>query len=453
MRVALGPPAVVLGLLLSATTARADLPTKLVTERLDNGLELVLAPMPGSGLVAYWSVVRVGSRDETEPGVTGFAHFFEHMMFRGTEAWPPSRVEAFLKTAGADQNGFTTDDFTCYTFFGLASALETLVEMEADRFRNLKYDEDTFRTEAKAVLGEYNKSASSPYLPLRERQRELVFTKHTYGHTTLGKLADIRDMPNQYAYSKQFFSRFYTPDNVVIVAAGDFDPVELRRLIRKHYGPWTGKKADAPIVAEPEPSRALEAHVAWPTGTEPLLSLSWRTPRADFEGKDTAVETLLFELLFGDTSPLYRSLVLERPRVRRFVDYNWWHRDPYLFHAIAVLTEPSKAAEVQAEVQRQIDKLRAGEIDEAQLEAVKSHVRYAALLDLSSPDRVVQAIASTLGAGGDAEAFETLLATIAEVTVDDVERYARLYLGRERRSVVTLWTGEKKGPAPSKETK
>ena len=166
-------PAVAAASFLSTPAFAGALPFTPEVVKLENGLTLVMVKLDSPGLVAYDSLVRVGSRDEVEKGVTGFAHFFEHMMFRGTDAWSPERVQKFLKKAGADQNGFTTDDFTCFTYFGRSDVLAELVEMEADRFKNLKYPEPAFKTESQAVLGEYNKSASNPSMVLEEKLRAL----------------------------------------------------------------------------------------------------------------------------------------------------------------------------------------------------------------------------------------------------------------------------------------
>ena len=174
-------------------------------KKLANGLQVMAIPFDSPGIVAYVTVVRTGSRNEVEPGHSGFAHFFEHMMFRGTKKHPAGEYNEALKAMGADSNAFTTDDRTFYHIVGPAAKLETMFDLEADRFQNLEYAEDAFRTEAGAVLGEYNKSASNPFQPLDERLRELAFKKHTYKHTTIGFLADIKDMPNQYEYSKSFF--------------------------------------------------------------------------------------------------------------------------------------------------------------------------------------------------------------------------------------------------------
>ena len=193
---------------------------------LDNGLTVLSVPFDSPGIIAYYTIVRTGSRNEVEKGLSGFAHFFEHMMFRGTEAYPQEKYNDVLKSLGADSNAYTNDDWTCYHMTIPATALATAVEIEADRFQNLKYDEPSFQKEARAVLGEYNKSASSPFLKLNEAMQNTAYTTHTYKHTTIGFLADIEDMPNQYAYSKVFFDRWYRPENCTIIVAGD---VQARR--------------------------------------------------------------------------------------------------------------------------------------------------------------------------------------------------------------------------------
>ncbi len=153
--------------------------------------------------------------------MSGFAHFFEHMMFRGTEKYSSEKYNDVLKSLGANSNAFTSDDWTCYHMTIPASALAKAVEVESDRFQHLKYDEAAFQKEARAVLGEYNKGASSPFLLLNETMQDKAYSTHTYKHTTIGFLADVKDMPNQYAYSKTFFDRWYRPENCTIVVAGD----------------------------------------------------------------------------------------------------------------------------------------------------------------------------------------------------------------------------------------
>jgi zinc protease len=419
------------------------LPFTPKTVTLANGLRLVMVPYDSPGLIAYYSLVRTGSRDEVEKGVTGFAHFFEHMMFRGTDRYPPEKVQQLLKKAGADQNGFTTDDFTCYTFLGSNAYLEELLDYESDRFQNLKYSELDFKTESGAVAGEYRKSSSSPYLPLIEKLRASVFKKHTYGHTTMGYWKDIQDMPNQYQYSLEFFDRFYTPDNVVLIAVGDFDPAVLEGLVKTKYSGWKKKRAVTKVQAEPPQKKEIRTGVSFPSKTLPMLSMSWRAPAANFDSLETATNVILFELIFGKTSPLYTELVLEKQTVQSFDDWVWVpHRDPYLFHVVATVTKEENLAKVEERVMAEVALLAKKPIDEKRLADVKSHVRYGLLLDLDTPDSIAVLLAAFIAPTGKVDGLERLIASVEKLKPKDVQAYARKYLKESNRSIVTLVTKE-----------
>ncbi len=213
-------------------------PFETRTFDLDNGLKVYLVHAGSPGMLAYASVVRTGAREEVEEGVTGFAHFFEHMMFRGTEKYP--NYDGVTESFGANRNANTSQDRTFYYIVAGSEYLELIVDLESDRFQNLSYEEPAFRTEAGAVLGEYQQSAYSAFSVLDREVRETIFTTHTYRHQTIGFEADIRDMPNQYEYSLEFFQRFYRPENVIVMVVGDFDFDEAETLIRDHYSGWEG---------------------------------------------------------------------------------------------------------------------------------------------------------------------------------------------------------------------
>ncbi len=189
---------VLAGLTLGAATtglAAGVFPYKVQRETLDNGLTVLLIPMPSEGLVAYWSVVRTGSRDEVEQGVTGFAHFFEHMMFRGSEKYPSDVYDGIVTSMGADANAYTTDDLTAYHLSVTRDDLPTVIDIESDRFQNLSYEEDEFKTESGAVYGEFRKGRTNPFFVLYEATMNAAFDAHTYKHTTIGFEADIKKMP------------------------------------------------------------------------------------------------------------------------------------------------------------------------------------------------------------------------------------------------------------------
>ena len=148
-------------------------PQAPTVERLQNGLTVVSVPWESPGIIAYFTLVRVGARDEVEQGRSGFAHLFEHMMFRGTQNVSQAQYEAALQAVGADNNAYTTQDFTLYTLTGPSSALGRLAELEADRFQHLSYTEEVFRTETGAVRGEYSVNASNPFLKMWEALSEI----------------------------------------------------------------------------------------------------------------------------------------------------------------------------------------------------------------------------------------------------------------------------------------
>ena len=163
----------------AAAQSNGDIfPFPVTTFELDNGLKVVGVEYDSPGIVAYYTVVRAGSRNEVESGFSGYAHFFEHMMFRGTEKYSTDAYNAEIKRMGADSNAFTTSDWTAYYIVASSSALETIIDLESDRFQNLEYSEDAFRTEAGAILGEYNLNFSNPVSLLQEALSDLAYTVH-----------------------------------------------------------------------------------------------------------------------------------------------------------------------------------------------------------------------------------------------------------------------------------
>jgi zinc protease len=191
---------------------------------LANGLRAIVIATDTPGVVSIQIPVQTGSRNEVEEGKTGFAHFFEHMMFRGTPSYPADAYGAIIKNAGADQNAYTSSDLTNYYTNFTTDDLEKVIEVEADRFQNLAYSKEQFRTEALAVKGEYLKNYSNPLLKGFERLSDLAYDQHTYGHTTMGYLADIEAMPDQMDYAKTFFSRWYRPEYTSVIIVGDVNP-------------------------------------------------------------------------------------------------------------------------------------------------------------------------------------------------------------------------------------
>src|SRR5262249_34447035 len=170
---------------------------------------------------------------------------------------------AFMKRIGADENAYTSDDMTIYHVLAGKEALPELVEVEADRFQNLKYGEPEFQKESRAVLGEYNKSVSDPLLKMEELLYDNAFATHTYKHTTIGFLKDIENMPNEFAYSRRFFDLYYRPDNVILLVVGDVDAEEFFKLAEKAYGGWKKGPQRPQVPQEPPQHKEKRVTMDW----------------------------------------------------------------------------------------------------------------------------------------------------------------------------------------------
>lgn len=435
--------ALLLGMLTFATPAAAQkgkpfFPYPLKTTVLANGLTVVRVPFDSPGMVAYYTVVRVGSRNEVEPGHTGFAHFFEHVMFKGTKNWPEGTRDALLGKLGFNENAFTSDDVTVYHQTGPSSALEKLIEVEADRFRNLDYSEQTFQTEAKAVLGEYHKNAANPELKIEEELGATAFKAHTYQHTTLGFYEDIKKMPGYYEYSKQFFKRWYTPDNTLIFVVGDFDDAQLMGWIEKHYGPWQGKAAAITIPVEPPQAEPRSVGIDWPSPTLPRHLHAWHTPASKPDTQDGAIQNILAAYLAGPTSPLYKELVLEKQLAEQVGSGYFDHRDPHLFTLVATLKDEKNRPAVQAAFDAAVKELASGKVDKRRFQAVKDNLRYGLLMSLETPSQVALQLAYTAGILGPPDALDRLYRNIAAVKPAQLSKFAQKYLVDANRTVLTL---------------
>jgi zinc protease len=428
-------------------------PYQVAENTLDNGFKTIAIPYDSPGTVAYVTVVRTGSRDEVEPGHSGFAHFFEHMMFRGTEKYSQDRYTQVLKVMGADSNASTQDDFTEFHIIGPSSELEKMMDIESDRFKNLKYDEQAFRTEALAVLGEYNKDASSPSLPMEEKLRDLAFTRHTYKHTTIGFIADVKAMPNYYQYSLQFHQRFYRPENCILVVVGDVQPQQVFALAKRYYGDWQRGYQAPPIVAEPPQSVPKSAHLDWPTPTHPQLFSGYHIPAFSTQSVDTAALDLIGQLLFSESAPLYQEVVNDKQWVDFLQGGPDLHRDPYLFVIAARAKSEELIPQVQQAIDRHIGELKARPVDAARLERIKSHLRHAFALSLNTPAAVAFQVAQYLALSGDVQSINRAFAEYQQVTPADIQRLATTVFRPENQTVVTLShpAGKSEQPAGGKQ--
>ncbi len=417
-------------------------PYKYEMKDLPNGLRVIVVPTDYPNLVSIQIPVQTGSRNEVEPGRSGFAHFFEHMMFRGTEKYPADVYNNILKNAGADQNAYTTDDFTNYHITFSKEDLETVIKLEGDRFQNLKFSVEDFKTEARAVLGEYNKNYANPIQKLIEAQRNLAYQKHTYKHTTMGFIQDIENMPNMYDYSLTFFDRFYRPEYVTVILVGDVEPNNVFSLVEKYWGDWKRGNYKADIPTEPEPNGPLYEHIPWDAPTLPWLTVAFHGPAASETETDMAAMDLIADIGFSSSSPLYQKLVVKEQKLQALFAYFPDHKDPYLLTVGAMLKNPADAWYIRDEIQAEMARLRTELISEKRLKEIQSNKKYAFASGLDSSANIGGAFARFVSRNRDPETINKAYALYDKVSPKTLKDAANRYFTDKRMVVNTLSHGD-----------
>ena len=383
----------------------------------ENGLRAYAVHYDSPGLIAYYSVVRTGSRNEVEPGKSGFAHFFEHMMFRGTDKLSQEAYNDVIKSIGADSNAYTSEDLTVYHILAGKSALPKIVEIEADRFQNLKYAPPDFEKEARAVLGEYNKGASNPMQKMYEALYDNAFVKHTYKHTTIGFLRDIEEMPKQFAYSRQFFDRYYRPDNVTLLVVGDVDTEATWKLIEQNYGSWKRGPARPVVPAEPPQTKEKRAALGWKGATLPMLMMGFHAPGFSTSNVDLPALDVLAELMFAERAPLYKRLVIAEQKVETLMGLERRPRRSQPVHGAGASEEaggPRRSSRRTSHAE--FERLARDGVDEKTLAQVLSHVKYGFAGQLATADKTANVAAQFVALTGHLDAINSYFALYDKVT-------------------------------------
>jgi zinc protease len=409
---------------------------------MENGFKVVSIPLPNPNIISYYTIVRSGSRNEVEPGKSGFAHFFEHMMFKGTENMSPEEYDNFLSEIGAGTNAYTTDDYTCYyVVFAGRENLESVVKAEADRFINLYYDEEMLKTEATVIEGEYYASVSSPSRRLFELLRDTAFERHSYKHTTLGYLEDILDMPNQFEYSQLYKKRFYAPDNSILLVTGDFDHDQLMVYVNQYYGDWEKSGYSLVTPEEPAQTQPKRAHYDWPTQTLPMLAMGFHGPAYSDENIDKAALDLMAEIAFSRSSELYQRLVIEEQKCQSLGASFADRRDPYLLVYNALVKNEKDLAYVEEEILKELERLKTEPVSEEKLADIKSNLKYSFANALGTTDGVAGSLAFYISLTTDPGSVNSMFDLFEKVTPQDIMAMAKKYFVKSNSTVVTLTGG------------
>jgi predicted Zn-dependent peptidase len=426
-------PLLVLALCLASRAAGAldDPAARTRTTVLDNGLRILTLLDRTTPVVSYQTWVDVGSGDEAR--WTGLAHLFEHMMFRGSERVPGVVRDALLRARGARGNAYTSSDVTVYYEDTSAEHLPLVIELEAERFRNLVISPEVLETERQVVLEERRmRTEDNPRGRLFEALLSLTFVAHPYRTPTIGWASDVEQVGVDPCLD--FFRSYYAPNNVVISIAGDFDADDAIARIREHYAGWR-RAPDPPRNPTHEPPQTGErrAVVHLPIRA-PLLGVAWHAPPSGHP-----------ILSSGRTSRLQRKLVYEEQQALYAYGGYWELRHAGLFYAGVGVRPGSELSRSEALLFAEIDRVRSTPPSAQELEKAKRGFEVSLIGSLRTSNALASRNAEELLTFGRIRPLEERLARIREVTEQDVQRVAARYLLPEKRSIVHVMPGAENG--------
>lgn len=298
----------------ASVTALADPPRNVAQFSLSNGLQVVVIPDHRAPVVTHMVWYKVGSADET-PGKSGLAHFLEHLMFKGTEKNPAGRFPQTVSAIGGQENAFTSNDYTGYFQRVAREFLPMMMEFEADRMTGLVLTDDNVLPERNVVLEEQNmRVANDPASRLSEQVLAALYLNHPYGRPIIGWRQEIEKLDREDALA--FYRRFYTPNNAVVVIAGDVTVDEVKALAEKTYGK-VERRLDVPARArpqEPTPAAARQVVLADSRVAQPSLQRSYLVPSyaSASPGESEALDVLAHVLGDSSTGRLFQALVVEK---------------------------------------------------------------------------------------------------------------------------------------------
>ncbi|HEX5137914.1 MAG TPA: pitrilysin family protein [Planctomycetota bacterium] len=403
---------------------------------LPNGLRVVTLEDFSSPIVAVQVWYHVGSKNERADR-QGFAHMFEHMMFRGTERVGPKDFDRLTTRAGGTNNAFTSFDNTTYVNELPSNQLDLILWLEVERMLFLKVDALGFFTERKVVEEERRENyLNPPYGLAPEQALGKIFLKHPYRWMPIGKIPDLRAATIEEL--EAFWSTFYVPNNAVLVIAGAVKHEEAQRAAERWFG-WVPKCPDPPRVAELEPPQTAprEITIQEKKGPVPVVALAFRTvPVAHPDAP--ALDLLIAILGDGESSRLNQDLVKERQVAQTAMASHFTLEQDGLAVLGAVLGPLGDKKKAMDALLEHVKRVREAPVGQEELEKVKNN----ALVGVVTETLTVEGKASALGEAalirGDADYVNVALERIRAVTVEDIQRVANTYLADERKTSVTI---------------
>jgi zinc protease len=420
-------------------------PPKLQYEitTLPNGLTLVLSEDHSTPIVHLQLWFHVGSKNE-KPGRTGFAHLFEHLMFKGSKNVQPEAHTSMISSVGGQSNAYTTDDETVFWETVPAHYLPLILWLEADRMASLRIDKDTFTNERDVVKEERRMRVDNqPYGRLNEIIYDQAFSVHPYKHATIGSMADLEAATVEDV--RDFYRTYYVPSNATLALVGDFDSTQAMQLVNQYLGRVPKAEREVPRDIPKEPPQTQERRVTlqqpWPL---PAVVVAYHIT-SDGNPDSYPLHIAAKVLSDGQTSRIYQKLVYEKQMaVAAFGNANLIE-DPNLFYAVAVVQPGHSPQEVSAALIAELDRLKTEPISEHELQRTKNQFARDYILGRESNQQKASHLAHAIVIHRDVKTADAEFDIFQNITVADVQRVARTYFRPENRLVLTLMPSGKAG--------
>ena len=440
--------ALLVGGIVAVTTqpsTAASRPPKLQYQitTLPNGLTVVLSEDHSTPIIHVQLVYHVGSKNE-KPGRTGFAHLFEHLMFKGSKNVQPEAHTSMLASVGGQSNAYTTEDETVFWETVPAQYLPLVLWLEGDRMATLRIDKDTFTNERDVVKEERRMRVDNqPYGRLNEIIYDQAFSVHPYKHATIGSMQDLEAASVEDV--RDFYETYYVPANATLVLVGDFDSAQALQLVSQYMGrvPKAERPVPRDIPQEPPQTKEKRATLQqpWPL---PAVVVAYHVTN---DGNPDAYPLHIAAKVLSDgqTSRIYQKLVYEKQlAVAAFGNANLIEH-PNLFYAVAIVQPGKSPEEVANALIAELDRLKTDPISEHELTRTKNQFARDYILGRESNQQKAGQLSHAVVIHNDIKTADGEFDIFQNITVADVQRVARTYFRPENRLVLTVMPSGRAG--------
>ncbi len=432
---------VILSMLLVALFVQASFgqttvaPLNIKERTLPNGLRVVSLLDNSSPTVAIHVWYDVGGKNDP-PGRSGFAHMFEHMMFKSTKNMPNEKMDRLTEDVGGFNNASTREDFTNYYEVVPSNYLETLLWAEADRMVNLNVDEANFKSERLVVQEEFRQGVlANPYGRFFEYINSLSYEKHPYKRGVIGNLEELEAATPKDA--NEFYKTFYRPDNAVLIVVGDFNQAQFDSWTDKYFGKIAKPSGTIPRVKEIEPERTAEKRLTKtaPNVPFPAVAITYHAPPS--KSVDVAALEIAQIILSGGTSSrLYQEMVYKQQIAQEASFTADIRVDKGLLYFVGIASQGKTAEELEKSLLAELKKIQTSPVTVNELQKAKNQLISRKFGELEDNDGKAIAIENAVAYQGDPKAVNTDIKQLQAVTIADVQRVMQKYFTDKNRVVI-----------------